>query len=188
MLGNYIRIQPPGSWPLFPFSTALWHLRNGKCDGGIALVWWFPVREKIGSNYLETSESFSTRKLWHLSSHEDLSLEGCGTLNPDLFVFTVGSRERWMAMTSVEQHLQNIHQPDSQQKSRTINKNEALQRRKRVYLKKGCKLWRKTKRKGQVCVDHSEVRDQRPALSLMGQVSLKGHINVSQEDSTITKL
>lgn len=67
MLGNYRRIQPPGFWPLYPFFAALWHLRNGKCDGGITLVWWFPVREKIQSNYVKTSESFSSTKLQHLS-------------------------------------------------------------------------------------------------------------------------
>lgn len=66
-------------------------------------------------------ESFGT---FHDGSHEDLSLEGRGTLNPDLFVFTVGSRERRMEMTSIEQHLQNIQQPDREATKKWHNKQK----------------------------------------------------------------
>lgn len=142
MLGNYIRIQPPGSWPLFWFSTALWHLTNGKCDGGIALVWWFPVREKIQSNYLETSESVSTRKLRHLSWWIAWGPQPGRTWNIKPGSVCFHRRQPW-ALATKKSH--------NKQKWSLFCKEESG-----VYLKKGCMLRRKTKRKGQVSVDQSE--------------------------------
>lgn len=73
---------------------------------------------------MSVPESFET---FHDGSHEDLSLEGRGTLNPDLFVFTVGSRE---AAAGWQRHQSNIiwkiYSSRTRNKSHTINKNEAM--------------------------------------------------------------